>query len=168
MQAAPFGGQTCKQTRIKCWNSGTTFRAEQGPCEPNINKDFVSKSGEREPERVRESHRDSILTIALQICLPSPCSAHKALAQLGTPFLRSLTLISPVLHYAALTQDQLLDKKNCRMILHFIALGHNSLGRRTCVFGSMVTSQRIMQEYIPLEYCARVHYCNPGRPMAIG
>ena len=36
------------------------------------------------------------LSIALQICLPSPCSAHKALAQLGTPFLRSLTLISPV------------------------------------------------------------------------
>ena len=35
------------------------------------------------------------LSIALQICLPSPCSAHKALAQLGTPFLRSLTLISP-------------------------------------------------------------------------
>ena len=35
------------------------------------------------------------LSIALQICFPSPCSAHKALAQLGTPFLRSLTLISP-------------------------------------------------------------------------
>ena len=39
------------------------------------------------------------LSIALQICLPSPCSAHKALAQLGTPFLRSLTLISPDIKY---------------------------------------------------------------------
>ena len=37
------------------------------------------------------------LSIALQICLPSPCSAHKALARLGTPFLSSHTLISPVM-----------------------------------------------------------------------
>ena len=39
------------------------------------------------------------LSIALQICLPSPCSAHKALAQLGTPFLSSHTLISPDIGY---------------------------------------------------------------------
>ena len=35
------------------------------------------------------------LSIALQICLQSPCSAHKALARLRTPFLSSSTLISP-------------------------------------------------------------------------
>ena len=47
------------------------------------------------------------LSIALQICLPSPCSAHKALAQLGTPFLRSLTLISPYHWYRIYRQDEI-------------------------------------------------------------
>ena len=54
------------QTRRKCWNSGTTFRAEQGPCEPS--KGFVSKFGEqkrakeskREPERAGGSQRGSL------------------------------------------------------------------------------------------------------------
>ena len=83
----------------------------------------------------------------------------------GPDTITLVLVLNTLLHYAALTLDQLLDKKNCRMTLRFNALGHNSLGRRTCVFGSMVTSQRILQEYIPLKYCARVHYCNPGRPI---
>ena len=45
----------CNQTRKKCWNSGTTFRAEQGPCEPR--KGFVSKSGDS--ETARESQKES-------------------------------------------------------------------------------------------------------------
>ena len=40
----------------QCWNAGTMFRAEQGPCEPS--KGFVSKSGERTRERARESQRE--------------------------------------------------------------------------------------------------------------
>ena len=55
------------------------------------------------------------LSIALQICLPSPCSAHKALAQLGTPFLSSHTLISPALldrsHVPATTGQSCQKKK---------------------------------------------------------
>ena len=35
------------------------------------------------------------LSIALRICLQSPCLAHKSLARLGTSFLSSSTLISP-------------------------------------------------------------------------
>ena len=31
----PLNLVTCFQTRIKCWNAETTFRAEQGPCEPS-------------------------------------------------------------------------------------------------------------------------------------
>ena len=39
---------------LKCWNSGTAFWAEQGPCEPS--KGFVSKFGEQ--QRARESQRE--------------------------------------------------------------------------------------------------------------
>ena len=49
------GNLTPEQARIKCWNAGTTFRAEQGPCEPS--KGFVSKSGERAWESQREHIR---------------------------------------------------------------------------------------------------------------
>ena len=43
---------------LKCWNSGTLFRTDQGPCEPS--KGLVSKiGGNREPEGARGSRTSS-------------------------------------------------------------------------------------------------------------
>ena len=63
------------QTRIKCWNAETMFRAEQGPCAPNKG---LCKQIQRESQR--ENLCGSLwLSVALSVALSSALSGSLSL-----------------------------------------------------------------------------------------